>query len=155
MSFTPSTPVTGAAVTGLTSPTYTLTADTAPAVNAKQYYVSALGGTQTGVTTHSVSSPFVVAMWRPLVLQGVAFFSSLIGFKAKNPVNRYKYVVLKGATPAAGATPQNIVMSMSIEVPAGVENYDAVNMKAAFSLLAGVVFANGTGMTDVLSTGTL
>jgi len=155
MSFTPSTPVTGAAVTGLTSPTYTLTADTAPAVNAKQYYVSALGGTQTGVTTHSVSSPFTVAMWRPLILKAVAFFSSLIGFKQANPINRYSYVVIKGATPASGATAQNIVMKCSIEIPAGVETYDVVNLKAAISLFGGVVFANATGISDTFASGTL
>ncbi len=155
MSFTPSTPVTGAAVTGLTSPTYTLTADTAPASNAKQYYVSALGGTQTGVTTHSVGSPFVISMWRPVSLQIAAFFSSIAGFKAKNPTNRYKINILKGVTPATGAPAQNVLVRMEIDVPAGSETVDVVNIKAALSLLGGVLFANGTGIAETLATGTL
>jgi len=42
MTFALSSPVTGAAQTGLTSPTYTVTADTPPDANAKQYAVTAL-----------------------------------------------------------------------------------------------------------------
>jgi hypothetical protein len=64
MSFAPTSPVTGAAQSGLTAPTYTLTADVAPAQNAKQYAVTALGGTQTGVISHSVAAPFTLAMFR-------------------------------------------------------------------------------------------
>lgn len=46
-----SSPVTGGAQTGFTSPTYTLTADTPPAGSGgKQYAATALGGTQAGVT---------------------------------------------------------------------------------------------------------
>lgn len=43
MSFAPSSPVTGAAVTGLTSPTYSLTTDVAPSLNGKQYAITAVG----------------------------------------------------------------------------------------------------------------
>lgn len=39
------TPLTGAAQTGFTAPTYTLTLDVNPAQNAKQWAVTALGGT--------------------------------------------------------------------------------------------------------------
>lgn len=58
MSFTLTSPITGAAQTGFTSPTYTLTSDLAPDNNGKQVAVTALGGTQVGVTTHSVAAPF-------------------------------------------------------------------------------------------------
>lgn len=50
--------LTGAEQTGFTSPTYTTAADNAPDFNAKQVAVTAVGGTQAGVTAHSVSSPF-------------------------------------------------------------------------------------------------
>jgi len=64
-------PVTGAAQTGLTSPTYTLVADIAPDVNGRQWAVSALGGTQTGVRTHSASDPFTITVMRPKVFQSL------------------------------------------------------------------------------------
>lgn len=155
MSFTPSSPVTGAAVTGLTSPTYTITADTAPAPNAKQYYVSATGGTQTGVTLHTVGNPFVVSAWRPVSLAISSFFSALTGFRSKNPVNRYKVNVVKGTTPVLGAPIQNVVIRMEIEVPAGSETNDAVNVAAAFSLAGGTLFAQANGILDTVKTGTL
>jgi len=72
MSFNLTSPVTGASQTGFTAPTYTLTVDTAPDVNAKQWAVTALGGTQAGVSSHSVASPFTVTMFRPKVLRLLA-----------------------------------------------------------------------------------
>ena len=61
----PTSPVTGAAQTGLTTPTYTFVADVAPDANGKQVAVTALGGTQVGVTPHSVASPFTGTFVRP------------------------------------------------------------------------------------------
>lgn len=58
MAFVLTTPVTGQPQTGFTSPTFTIAADTPPAVNAKQYVITALGGTQTGASASLVSSPF-------------------------------------------------------------------------------------------------
>lgn len=52
MTISLTTPVTGAAQTGLTSPTYTHVVDTPPNAYTKQYAVTALGGTQTGVDVH-------------------------------------------------------------------------------------------------------
>lgn len=155
MSFSPSSPVTGAAITGLTSPTYTLTADTAPAANAKQYYVSALGGTQAGVTTHSVGSPFTLSMWRPLTLQIVSFFNSFTGFTKKNPKNSYKVITRKGVTPVAGAAVEVALCTVTIEVPAGAESYDAVNVKALLSAAFGATWATAQGISDTAATGTL
>lgn len=60
MAYSPSSPVTGGTQTGLTSPTYTLTADIAPSALGKQHAVTALGGTQTGVRTSSAADPFTV-----------------------------------------------------------------------------------------------
>jgi hypothetical protein len=155
MSFAPSSPVTGAAVTGLTSPTYTLTADTNPAVNAKQYYVSALGGTQTGVTTHSVGSPFIVSMWRPVTLLLASFFSTLTGFRSKNPVNRYKQITIKGVTPVVGSPIEPVIIRIDMEIPAGSETNDLINVKAAISAAFGLAYATASGVADTVSTGTL
>jgi hypothetical protein len=67
MTVSVTSPVTGSAQTGLTSPTFTLTTDVAPDVNGKQWVVTALGGTQTGVSVHSVASPFSLTFWRPKI----------------------------------------------------------------------------------------
>jgi hypothetical protein len=65
MAYSPTSPVTGAAQTGLTSPTYTLSTDVAPSINGKQHAITALGGTQTGVNSHSVAAPFTCTFVRP------------------------------------------------------------------------------------------
>ena len=77
MSFTLTSPVTGGAQTGFTSPTYTIVSDTAPDNNGKQVAVSAIGGTQSGVTIHSVASPFTITFARPKSFKAAA----------PNPVN--------------------------------------------------------------------
>jgi hypothetical protein len=70
MSFSLTSPITGGAQTGFTSPTYTIAVDSSPNGQAgKQYAVTAIGGTQTGVdTSSSPSNPFTVNLVRPAVL---------------------------------------------------------------------------------------
>jgi hypothetical protein len=89
MSFAPSSPITGGSQTGLTSPTYTILADTSPANNAKQYYVSALGGTQTGVLAHSVAAPFTLSFWKPQVLRTLKPVNPVTGVLKEVPTNPY------------------------------------------------------------------
>lgn len=55
MAFTLTSPITGAAQTGFTTPTYTHVSDVAPEANGRQVAVTALGGTQTNVIAHSVA----------------------------------------------------------------------------------------------------
>jgi len=154
MSFTPSSPVTGGVVPTATSPTFTLTADADPAPQAKQYFVSTLGGTQTGVTVHTVASPFTIAFWKPVALVAAQFFSALTGFKTRNPTNRYKLVVRKGVTPASGAVAQEMTINVSIDCPAGAESFDAANVNAALSLFAGAFMAQCSGISDNVKFGT-
>lgn len=67
MTINVTTPITGGAQTGFTAPTYTNAADLSPDINAKQYAVTGLGGTQAGVTAHAASSPFLITYYRPKV----------------------------------------------------------------------------------------
>ena len=87
MSFSLTSPVTGAAQAGLTSPTYTHAADTPPDVNAKQYAVTSLGGTQTGVLAHSVAAPFTTAMFRPKSFKALAPVNPVTGVLREVPSN--------------------------------------------------------------------
>lgn len=154
MAFAPASPVTGGPQTGFTSPTYTIGADTAPDVNAKQWYVSALGGTQTGVSVHSIAAPFTVAMFRPKV------FKTLKPVNSQNvlpevPYNTFKVITRKGVLPLAGQAPRNMVITTMIEMPAGSDLADAPNVRAALSLHIGALWAQSAGVGDTSVTGVL
>lgn len=153
MTWSPSTPVTGGAQTGLTSPTYTLTLDVAPDVNGKQHAVTALGGTQTGVRTHSVSDPFTVTFNRPKNPRVLPSANPTTGRYGSIPRNTYTMIVRKGVNYAANQAPDLAVARLSVDVPAGSDNYDAVNIRAMFSLIAGILSQQSAGVGDTLVSG--
>lgn len=154
MSFAPSSPVTGAAITGLTSPTYTIAADTAPSAVSKQYAVSALGGTQTGVTVHSVSSPFTHTMFRPANFK-VLGQPNAAGVIRGFPKNVYDVLTRKGVSVLANQPIQTAFIRTQLSLPAGADAYDAVNWKAAISAHIGLLWQIAQGITDTTTTGTL
>lgn len=156
MSYSPTSPVTGSTQTGLTSPTYTISADSAPeGANAKQYAVTALGGTQTGVTVHSAASPFTLNFVRQKVLktlQGVAGQLTLVG---RAPMNRHKLITRKGVTVLSGQPAQTMMVSTVIEVPAGAETADSANVRAALSAHFGMLAQQTSGIGDTAVNGVL
>lgn len=152
MAYSPASPITGAAQTGLTSPTYTIASDLAPSANGKQYAVTALGGTQAGVRVHSPSDPFRVNFVRP------------VSFKAVQPVtaggllrnvgkNVWKLITGKGVLVVSGQPAQQMLVTTTIEVPAGGELLDPANVRAALSLHIGVLSAQSSGIGDSTVTG--
>jgi len=144
-----SSPVTGAAQTGLTSPTYTLTVDSPPAFNGKQDYVSALGGTQTGARIHTVSSPFTISRFRPAVLKTLPAANPVTGVIRNIPNNVYKIITRVGLIPAANQPAIAVPITTTIPVPAGAETYDSVQLLAALSLHFGALaqISAATGAT--------
>ncbi len=155
MSFALTTPVTGAAQTGLTSPTYTVALDTSPDATARQYAVTALGGTQTGVTASSVSSPFTTAMFRPKSYQMLGKPNPVTGLIARVPRNVYKVISRKGVTPLAGQPIQNMLITTVIEVPAGADLADNANVRAALSMHFGSIAQATSGIGDTVIQGVL
>lgn len=155
MTFSVTTPVTGAAQTNLTTPTYTVTADTPPAQNAKQWVVTALGGTQTGVTVHTVAAPFSVAMFRPQNPQVLQPVNAVTGVLTRIPMNTYKVITRKGVLPLAGQANKSMVITTTIEVPAGADTADAPNVRAALSLHLGAVAQQSAGIGDTVVNGVL
>lgn len=147
--------ITGAAQTGFTSPVYNTTADTAPDINARQSAVTSLGGTQTGVTTHSVSSPFTLSVFRPKVLQGLGKPDPVTGLVNKIPNNTYKVITRKGVTPCANQPAKPLIIRTEIDVPAGSDTYDLVNVKAALSAHIGTLWAQAAGIGDTAGSGIL
>jgi len=146
-------PVTGAAQTGFTTPTYTLLVDMAPDVNAKQYAVSALGGTQAGVTVSSVAAPFTLAFWKPKIFKFLGKPNPTTGLISSVPRNVWKQVTRKGVLPLAGQPYQDMVVTTMIEVPAGADVADAANIRAALSLHIGALSQQTAGIGDTSVTG--
>lgn len=155
MTWNPSSPVTGATVSGLTSPTYTLTTDVAPDVNGKQHAITALGGTQTGVRSHSVSDPFTVTFTRPKQTRALPSANPTTGRYGSVPKNTYSFIVRKGVNFAANQAAETAILRCYIDVPAGSDSYDAVNIKAMMSLAAGILSSGASGAADTLVSGIL
>jgi len=153
MSFSISSPVTGAAVTGLTSPTYTYAAGTGPTNRSKQYTVSNLGGTQTGVSVHSVSNPFTCMFGAPATVRSLPRANPITGLISQIPVNVYKLNVRKGLVVQVN---QPVVVGgvyATINVPAGAETNDKVSLAAMFSSFIGVFTQTVNGILDTVVSG--
>jgi len=153
MTWAPSTPITGGAQTGFTLPTYTITQDVAPDVNGKQHAVTALGGTQATVRTHSVSDPFTITFSRPKNPRVLPAPNPVTGKIASIPRNTYTLLVRKGVNFAANNAPDIMLTRCEISVPAGSDAYDAANVRAAISLLVGALNQLSAGMGDSLASG--
>jgi hypothetical protein len=154
MAFVPTSPVTGAAVTGLTSPTYTLTSDVSPVPNGKQYVVSALGGTQSDAVAHSASSPFTVSFVKPLVVKMFDFLRNT----RSNQTNTYKLLVRKGVrTAQEGSTYRDSVarIEIAVIVPVGADALSQADLKAMLSCAGGVLHDQAGEIYDSVIAGSL
>lgn len=155
MAISLSSPVTGLAQTGLTSPTYTIAADTPPVSHSKQYAVTALGGTQTGVEVHAMSQPFTIAFFRPAVPKTIGVPNPATGVISNIPRNVSKTVVRKGVNVAADQAPVTAIFTLTCDIPAGADVYDAESIRAALSLLFGSFSQASAGVGDSVVTGIL
>jgi len=149
-------PVTGSAQTGLTSPTYTVVTDTAPPGNpGKQTATTSLGGTQTGVTTHSVASPFTSNFTRPATLRVLGQPNPVTGVVSLIPKNIYKLITRKGVLPLAGQAYQTMIIETVMNVPAGSDLADPQNIRAGLSCHIGLLSQQSAGLGDLLCNGVL
>jgi hypothetical protein len=153
MPWSPDSSITGGAITGFTTPTFTLVDDTAPAVGAKQKTVSAIS-TQGSATANSVSSPFTATFYRPNALRVLPKPNPVTGLRGTIPNNQYKLVVRKGGDCAAGV-PGTIVGRLTIDVPAGMDAYNPDNVKSFVSFLVGILSEESNDLADTLITGVL
>lgn len=153
MSFALSTPITGLAQTGFTSPTYTIVTDSAPDVTGKQVAVTALGGTQAGVTTHSMSSPFTLTFFRPKVFRSLGKANPTTGLIKDVPRNTFKLITRKGVLPLAGQPYSNMQITTTIDIPAGSDTADAANVRAALSAHFGALSQQTSGVGDTCVSG--
>jgi len=150
-----SSPVTGSAQTGLTSPTYTVVADTPPNAYSKQYAVTALGGTQTGVDVHAASKPFTITFSKPAQIRSAPIPSPTTGVMANSPRNVYSVIVRKGANPGVNQNPQTMVLRADLSVVAGSDVVEPEDVRAALSFLIGSLSQVSSGLGDTLITNIL
>jgi hypothetical protein len=121
----------------------------------RQYAVTALGGTQTGVTVHSASSPFTVNFVRPKVFKPLGKANPVTGVIKDVPRNIWKVIVRKGVLPLAGQAYQTMISSDEISVPAGADLADPANVRAALSFMIGSITQVSAGLGDSIITGIL
>lgn len=155
MSMTLTSPVTGLAQTGFTSPTYTLTDDVAPDNNGIQYAVTALGGTQTNVDVHSVSKPFTITVVRPKNFRPLGQPNPVTGVVTSVPRNTWKIITRKGVSPLSGQANATLLVTTTIEVPAGSDTADPEDIRAALSAHFGALSQASSGIGDSVVSGIL
>lgn len=146
--------ITGAAQTGFTSPTYTTTADAAVDSNGKQVAVTALGGTQAGVTTHSNSAPFTVSVYRPKQYAMLGKPNPVTGIVSNVPKNTYKVIGRKGVIPYTNGM-EVATCTVELKIPAGADVADAANVRALLSATIGALNGISAGLGDTVINGIL
>lgn len=144
------TPVTGSAQTGLTGPTYTVVSDSPPNTNSKQYAVTALGGTQTGVDVHGASKPFTITFTRPPNIRSAPVPNPVTGVIGNPPRNVYSVLVRKGVVPVTGQTPSVMQLRCDFGVVAGSDLVEPEDIRAALSFLIGALTQASQGIGDTL-----
>lgn len=155
MSWSPDSSITGGTQTGLTSPTYTLAADTAPNGNQKQHAVTALGGTQTNVRANTASDPFTVTFSKPASPKGLPTRNPVTGGYASIPDNTFGIYIRKGVRVDSSSTQAIAKVRLNIDVPAGADTSDAVNLRAMISFLVGILNEESDDLSDTILTNVL
>lgn len=151
-----SSPVTGAGQTGLTNPTYTVVSDSSPnQQNGKQYAVSDLGGTQSGVEKHSISNPFTINFYRPAAWKQLGPVNPVTGTLGQIPRNQIGVITRKGVEPIANHPRVPCVIRTTIDVPAGADIADPESVRAALSLHIGALSQMDSEFGDLAVVGTL
>jgi hypothetical protein len=141
------------AYTGLTNPTYTIAADQAP-VNGKQYVVTTLGGTQTGVEVSAASNPFTLLFTRPAVLRGLPPLN-VSGQLANVPKNVWAVTLNKGVDVLSGQPKQIFKIRTEFALPAGADLADPESVRAAICAYAAALWESGNDLADSMIQGSL
>lgn len=153
MAITFTSPITGGAQTGFTAPTYSHTPDVAPDINGRQVAVTALGGTQVGVTAHSGSSPFTLMTSKPKAYKALGKANPVTGVIANVPMNVFKFNVRKGMIPLAGQPFRTGMIQVITSIPAGADVADPANIRAMYSAAIGALTQQSAGFGDTAVTG--
>jgi hypothetical protein len=121
----------------------------------KQFVVTALGGTQTDVSIHSVASPFLVSFTRPATFKPLSLVNPSTGRLTSIPRNAWKMIFMKGATPLAGQASVPILARVEFLIPAGVDAADPNEIRAFMSFMGGLFNNQANGMSASFIDGVL
>lgn len=152
--FNPASPVTGAPITGFTSPTYTIAAGTPRDVNGVAKYVTALGGTQAGVVISSASIPFTSEFRAPKQIRTLQPLNGN-GALPNVPINVWSLDTFKGVVPLAGQPAFRGYVKTQFGLPAGADTADKANFLAALSFHIGLLWEQSNEIGDSIIAGTL
>lgn len=155
MTWSPDSSTTGGAQTGLTSPTYTIADDLAPDANSRQKVVTALGGTQTDVRASSAGDPFTATIRKDRTYKVLPAKNPVTGAYGNVPMNKTELLVRKGVQIDADDTIRTALFRLTMELPAGSEVNDAVNIRAALSFMIGLLNEESADLGDSLVTGVI
>lgn len=155
MAISLTSPLTGASQSDLTTPTYTLASDTPPNARSKQWAVTALGGTQTGVDVHSVSNPFTITFERPASFKQLGQPNPVTGVVSNVGRNVFTVRTRKGVTPLSGQSEQIMLVETKISVPAGSDTADSTSIQAALSAHIGALSDMDAEVGDLAIDGVL
>lgn len=114
----------------LTAATYTFVTDMAQDARSKVFVVSALGGTQTGVSAHTVDAPKQMIFKKPASFAQPSGYNQVSGRYGKVPKNTTR-VMFRGSAKVAANQWEGLPISMDIGVPAGAVSYDRANVEAS------------------------
>jgi len=128
--------------------------DTAPALNAKQKTVTAIGGTGFTATANSASSPFTSTFYKPATINRLPAANPISGLRGSVPNNQYKLIVRKGGLSAAGV-PVIAIARLTIDIPAGMDSYNPDEVRAFTSYLVGLLSEESADLGDTLVSGVL
>lgn len=150
-----SSPLSGAAVAGLTSPTYTLATDVFPGTNPGiQWAVTSLGGTQTTVRTSTVGNPFTIAFWRGATMYPAPIANPVTGVVPRAKVmNKHGAIARIGVVPLSGQAPELMMMRLTVEVPPGADTADPQQIRAAVSAFFGALNQQASNFADQIISG--
>ena len=155
MAISLTSPLTGASQSDLTSPTYTLAADTPPNARSKQWAVTALGGTQSGVDVHSVSSPFTITVERPATFKQLGQPNPVTGRIANVGKNVFVVRTRKGVSPLSGQPDQIMLIETKISMIAGSDSADPNSVQACLSAHIGALSDQDAEIGDLAIDGVL
>lgn len=152
MPFSPDLSTTGATQTGLTTPGYTLVSDLAPDVNSRQWAVSALTGTQTGVRTSTAGDPFTHTLRRG-AYKALPAKNPVNGTYGNVPKNKVELLTRKGVKIDSAGTIAIADIRTTVQIPAGAELNDAINIRAMLSAHFGLEAEESSDFGDTVITG--
>lgn len=154
MSINLTSPVTGSAQTGFTTPGYTVVVGNAPNNRSKQWAITAINGTQSGVRAHSVGDPFTIDFSLPGQIKTLPAVNPITGaLRYPVPRNKHKILVTKGVMVLANQPLDKSYVDISINLAAGSELADLPNNKAMLSLAIGALQQFSAGLGDTVGNG--